>query len=136
MIADRHKRNRGRALFHLASMTGAEYDRLATINPRRWTDEELSLLQRRLNEAGLGLVSDALGSVRMDKTDAAGRDREITINQAQAKAILEALGSDVDEDATVTIVHVKGAAHNGPGLYIYDPEYPEHGSTFLGAEAG
>lgn len=38
-----------------------------TSSGRRWTDEELDDLQKQLNRVGLGQVSDAIGSLRIDK---------------------------------------------------------------------
>lgn len=41
--------------------------------PLRWTDAQLDDLQKQLNAHGLGIVADAVGSLRFDKIELSRR---------------------------------------------------------------
>jgi hypothetical protein len=47
-----------------------------------------------------------------------------------AKVFIEA--GDSEPDATVTVIKYEQGAHSGPGLYVFDTEYPDEGCIFLG----
>jgi hypothetical protein len=54
----------------------------------------------------------------------------------EAVALLDLFGGD--ENMVVTVQDEKGCTdpHSGPGIYAWDAEYPEDGSTFLGFDPG
>lgn len=39
---------------------------------------------------------------------------------------------DSEPDATVTVIKCGAGAHSGEGLYVFDSDYPDEGSVFLG----
>lgn len=54
-----------------------DLEQFRDINPRRWTDAELGVLQMILNRGGLNVVSDAIGSLMFDKVELKHRIEEL-----------------------------------------------------------
>ena len=54
----------------------------------------------------------------------------------EAKALLELFGDDPEMVLKVQDAGDCEAPHSGPGLYAWDAEYPEDGSTHISADPG
>lgn len=58
------------------------------------------------------------------------------ITYPEAVALMDLFGGD--ENMVIEVQTDQGCSdpHSGPGLYAWDAEYPEDGSTFLSADPG